>query len=119
MFDNQACKNVYAFTEHGVAMLSSVLRSPRAVRVNIEIIRAFVRLRQLLKSHADLDRKLAKMEKDMMINSVWFSRRFGSSWFLRMNRSLPQTDRISCEGEKEKYRSQKIAGKKGNLIKPR
>ena len=56
-------KNVYAFTEHGVAMLSSVLRSPRAVRVNIEIIRAFVRLRQLLKSHADLAWKLAEMEK--------------------------------------------------------
>jgi len=56
-------KNVYAFTEHGVAMLSGVLSSPRAVRVNIEIIRTFVRLRQLLKSHADLSRKLAQMER--------------------------------------------------------
>ena len=44
----------YAFTEQGVAMLSSVLRSPRAVSVNIEIMRAFVRLRQMLLSHADL-----------------------------------------------------------------
>ena len=52
-----------AFTEQGVAMLSSVLRSKRAVKVNIEIMRAFVRLRQLLKSHADLARKLAEMEK--------------------------------------------------------
>src|SRR5438128_1542318 len=42
----------YAFTEHGVAMLSSVLRSPRAVLVNIEIIRAFVRLRRLLATNA-------------------------------------------------------------------
>ncbi len=52
-----------AFTEQGVAMLSSVLRSRRAVQVNIEIMRAFVRLRSLLKTHADLERKLAAMEK--------------------------------------------------------
>lgn len=53
----------YAFTEQGVAMLSSVLHSERAVRVNIEIMRAFVRLRQLLASHADLGRKLEALEK--------------------------------------------------------
>jgi len=53
----------YAFTEHGVAMLSSVLRSPRAVRVNIEIMRAFVRLRRMLQANADLARKLAALEK--------------------------------------------------------
>jgi hypothetical protein len=53
----------YAFTEHGVAMLSSVLRSPRAVIVNIEIIRAFVRLRRLLATNADLARRLAGLEK--------------------------------------------------------
>jgi len=53
----------YAFTEQGVAMLSSVLRSKRAVRVNIEIIRAFVRLRRLLASHADLARRLDELEK--------------------------------------------------------
>jgi len=53
----------YAFTEQGVAMLASVLRSPRAVAVNIEIIRAFVRLRQLLATHADLARKLAELEQ--------------------------------------------------------
>jgi hypothetical protein len=53
----------YAFTEQGVAMLSSVLRSPRAVAVNIEIMRAFVRLRQLLLSHADLARKVDSLEK--------------------------------------------------------
>jgi hypothetical protein len=44
----------YAFIEQGVAMLSSVLRSKRAVRVNVEIMRAFVRLRQLMATHADL-----------------------------------------------------------------
>jgi hypothetical protein len=53
----------YAFTEQGVAMLSSVLNSKRAVQVNIEIMRAFVRMRQLLSSHADLAKKLDAMEK--------------------------------------------------------
>ena len=53
----------YAFTEQGVAMLSSVLHSERAVRVNIEIMRAFVRLRQLLTTHKDLARKLEELEK--------------------------------------------------------
>ena len=53
----------YAFTEQGVAMLSRVLRSPRAVAVNIEIMRAFVRLRQMLLSHADLARKVNSLEK--------------------------------------------------------
>ena len=52
-----------AFTEQGVAMLSSVLNSERAVQVNIAIIRAFVRLRLLLASHEDLARKLAELEK--------------------------------------------------------
>jgi hypothetical protein len=53
----------YAFTEQGVAMLSSVLRSPRAVQVNIEIMRAFVRLRQMLQANADLAKKLQALEK--------------------------------------------------------
>ena len=52
----------YAFTEQGVAMLSSALRSKRAVMVNIEVMRAFVELRQMLASHADLARKLAALE---------------------------------------------------------
>jgi hypothetical protein len=53
----------YAFTEQGVAVLSSVLRSPRAVQVNIEIMRAFVRLRQMLQQNADLARRLAALER--------------------------------------------------------
>jgi hypothetical protein len=53
----------YAFTEHGVAMLSSVLRSKRAVQLNIHIIRAFVRLRQYLATHKSLARKLAQVER--------------------------------------------------------
>jgi hypothetical protein len=53
----------YAFTEQGVAMLSSVLHSPRAVTVNIAIMRAFVRLRRLSESHASLSRKLDALER--------------------------------------------------------
>lgn len=53
----------YAFTEQGVAMLSSVLRSKRAIAVNVEIMRTFVRLRQMLASHADLAKKLAELER--------------------------------------------------------
>lgn len=53
----------FAFTEQGVAMISSVLNSTRAIEVNIEIMRAFVRLRQMLSAHKGLERKLAKLEK--------------------------------------------------------
>jgi hypothetical protein len=53
----------YVFTEQGVAMLCSVLRSKRAVQVNVEIMRAFVRLRRMLASNEDLARKLAALEK--------------------------------------------------------
>lgn len=53
----------FAFTEQGVAMLSSVLNSERAISVNIEIMRAFVRLREILSTHKDLRRKLLALEK--------------------------------------------------------
>src|ERR1044072_3115078 len=56
-------KRVTAFTEQGVAMLSSVLRSKRAIAVNVEIMRTFVRLRQLLTSHSDLARRLDDLER--------------------------------------------------------
>ena len=63
----------YAFTEQGVAMLSSVLRSPRAVLVNIAIMRTFVLLRRMLSSHEDLSRKLAALENkyDAQFKSVF------------------------------------------------
>lgn len=54
----------YAFTEQGVSMLSSVLRSSRAIQVNIAIMRAFVQLRQMLSTNAELSRKLVEMEKN-------------------------------------------------------
>ena len=53
----------YAFTEQGVAMLSSVLKSERAITVNIEIMRAFVRMRELLASNRELAQKLAELER--------------------------------------------------------
>ncbi len=53
----------YAFTENGVAMLSSVLNSERAVEVNIQIMRTFTRLREMLLTHKDLQRKIEDMEK--------------------------------------------------------
>jgi hypothetical protein len=52
----------YAFTELGIAMLSSVLRSPRAIHVNMAIMRTFVRLRQLLATHEELARRLDALE---------------------------------------------------------
>ncbi len=55
--------NVYAFTEQGVAMLSSVLRSRRAVQVNVAIMRAFVKLRKILSTHKELAHKLKELER--------------------------------------------------------
>lgn len=56
-------KKVHAFTEQGVAMLSSVLNSERAIQVNILIMRTFLRLRRLLATHEDLARKLEELEQ--------------------------------------------------------
>ena len=69
-----------AFTEQGVSMLSSVLRGKRAVEVNITIMRAFVRLRELLASNADLFRKWSKSKKSMTVSSESFSTRSANSW---------------------------------------
>ena len=52
-----------AFTEQGVAMLSGLLKSPRAVKVNIEIMRAFVRLREIVSTNVELQRKLDELER--------------------------------------------------------
>src|SRR3990167_5707450 len=53
----------YVFTEQGVAMLSSVLKSKRAMKVNVEIMRTFVKLRRMIASHKDLARRLDELEK--------------------------------------------------------
>jgi len=66
-------KMPHAFTEHGILMLSSVLKSSRAVQVNIQIMRAFVKLRELLNTHKELARKLEELEKkyDAQFKSVF------------------------------------------------
>lgn len=56
-------KNVMVFTENGIAMLSSVLNSKRAIQVNIQIMRTFTKLREMISSHKDLARKLDALEK--------------------------------------------------------
>jgi len=53
----------YAFTEQGVAMLSSILNSERAIQVNIAIMRAFIKLREIMATHKDLARKIDEMER--------------------------------------------------------
>jgi len=53
----------FAFTEQGVAMLSSVLNSPQAIRINIEIMRAFVRLREMISTNKELSKKLDELER--------------------------------------------------------
>ena len=80
----------YAFTEHGILMLSSVLRSQRAVNVNIQIMRAFVRLRELLATHKDLARRLDKLEQryDAQFRSVFDAIR------ALMEPSGPETKRV-------------------------
>jgi hypothetical protein len=60
----------YAFTEHGVLMLSSVLRSRRAIQVNIVIMRAFVKLREILATHKDLARKLEDLERKYQAHDI-------------------------------------------------
>lgn len=61
-------KRPWAFTEHGVAMLSSVLRSPTAVRVNIEIIRIFVRLRRLMATPGELVEQLTQLAETVRVH---------------------------------------------------
>ena len=61
-----------AFTEHGVAMLSSVLNSDRAIEVNIAIMRAFIRLRQLLESNEELNRKFATIIRKLATHDKYF-----------------------------------------------
>src|ERR1041385_7084132 len=62
----------YAFTEHGVAMLSSVLNSERAIEVNITIMRAFIRLRQMLESNEELNRKFAAVIRKLSTHDKYF-----------------------------------------------
>jgi hypothetical protein len=82
----------YAFTEQGVAMLSSVLRSQRAVKVNIAIMRGFVRLREALETNRELARKFSELEKRVGVRT----RLAGRRWRPR-HRELPLT-RAAVDG---------------------
>lgn len=62
-------KSVMVFTEQGVAMLSGILKNPRAVQANIAIMRAFVRLREMLGANKELAKRLDKMEKNTILSS--------------------------------------------------
>ena len=90
----------YAFTEQGVAMPSTVLQSKRAVQVNIEIMRAFVRLRRILDSNADLARKLSELEKKY---NIQFKAVFDAIRQL-MTPSTPTRRKIGFTGGKETKR---------------
>lgn len=59
----------FAFTEHGVAMLSSVLRSPRAVQMNIMIVRAFIKIREILASNKDLSQMIEELQREQKIQN--------------------------------------------------
>jgi hypothetical protein len=70
----------YVFTEQGVAMLSGVLRSDRAIAVNIEIMRAFVELRRVAVSYTALQERLEAIERDMMGRKATVNARFSPGW---------------------------------------
>lgn len=84
----------YAFTEQGVAMLSSVLNSGRAIEVNIAIMRAFVRLREILATHKDLAAKLAELEKKLGEHDEKFQLVFEAIRQLMAPPPAPQRRRI-------------------------
>lgn len=105
-------KQPRAFTEQGVSMLSSILRSKRAVHVNIEIMRAFVKLRRMLASNEELSRKLMALEKkyDSQFRVVFEAIR----QLMAPGEPEPPQRRIGfgVREKKKKYGRQRIAGKK-------
>ena len=84
----------YSFTEHGVAMLSSVLSSARAVQMNILIIRAFVKMRELLASHKDLAWKIEEIEIQQRQHTSVISAVVDEIKKLKQMPPLPQKPRI-------------------------
>jgi len=87
----------HAFTEHGVAMLSSVLNSKRAVQVNILIIRAFVKLREMLSTHKDLARKLEASSADLHCRSAVLQLCTTSPRGIDKYGCLPDSDHLNME----------------------
>jgi hypothetical protein len=92
----------YAFTEHGVAMLSSVLRSDRAVQINIAIIRAFVKLRELLATHKDLAHKMEEFERVQNDHAAHISAIYEIVEQLTAPSEVPSSRRIGFVTDDEK-----------------
>jgi hypothetical protein len=84
----------YAFTEQGVAMLSSVLNSERAIRVNIAIMRAFVKLRQMLATHQELAQKIEELQNKFQRHDAQIQSVFAAIQALLKPQPLPLKRRI-------------------------
>lgn len=100
----------YAFTEQGVAMLSSVLRSKRAVEVNIAIMRAFVRLREILATHKDLATKLDELERKLGTHDEHFQVVFEAIRQLMAPPPAPKRRRIGFAAADDEPTRQANAG---------
>ena len=92
----------FAFTEHGVAMLSSVLNSERAVQMNILIIRAFVKLREILVTHKDLAARMEKVEATQGRHASVINILAEEIRQLKQPAKLPRKTRIGFHGDREK-----------------
>jgi hypothetical protein len=106
----------YVFTEHGIAMLSSVLRSKRAVQMNIQIIRAFVRLRELLLNHKDLAVRVEKIESENHRHGAMIGVLAGE--ILNMKRAPATKRRFGFQAEK-KDESSRIGSSAGSAAVPK
>jgi hypothetical protein len=99
----------FAFTEQGVAMLSSVLRSKRAIRVNIEIMRAFARLREILAANKDFARKLEELERKFNAHDAQFHAVFDA---IRELMNVPEKPKrrigFLAEESKAVYRAKQV-----------
>jgi hypothetical protein len=89
----------YVFTEHGIAMLSSVLRSKRAVQTNIMIIRALIRLREMLINHKDLAVRVEKIETVSQRDGAMIGVLAGE--ILRLKKTPPYQAAVRISGRKE------------------
>jgi phage regulator Rha-like protein len=89
----------FAFTEHGVAMLSSVLASKRAIQLNILIVRAFIRLREYLATHKDLARKMEDVERTQQEHSAHIEQIYGCIQRLLEPVPEPSKRRMGFAGE--------------------
>jgi len=104
----------FAFTEQGVAMLSSVLRSPRAVQVNIAVMRAFVRLRETLSLHKELAHKLTELERRIESHDASIQTLFEAIRQLMAPPTPPHKKPIGFHVQ-EKSRTYRVRRKRGRV----